>query len=262
MFIGGGAFTVKKDTLSNLEFRLFDYFYRDDRDIISDAGFIPGGKLEINTVGASVLGVYPDVGAGDFDFMLWGCYQSGDWGEADQEAYAAVAEAGYRLPAVAWQPWSRLGFAYASGDDSPGDDDNETFFNLLPSNHKYHGAMDATAFSNLYDAYLQIILNPMEKLELQMDGHYYMLAEDDEGTDYWYVGSGVYNDEAFGYERRSTGGDDELGMEVDLSAQYQLAANMGFTVGYAHFFGEDATENYYLADEDADWGYAQFDLQF
>lgn len=262
LFIGGGAFTVKKDTLPNMEFRLFDYFYRDDRDVISATGAIPGGKLEINTVGFSVLGVYPDVGAGDFDFMLWGSYQSGDWGKDDQEAYAAVAEAGYRLPSVVWQPWTRLGFAYASGDDDPGDDDNETFFNLLPSNHKYHGAMDTMAFSNLYDSYLQLILNPTRTLRVQLDGHYYMLAEDDEGGDYWYTGSGAYNDEVVGYERRSTGGDDEIGWELDLSAEYRLATNMGFTVGYAHFFGEDAAENYYLKEEDADWGYAQFDLRF
>ncbi len=91
VFVSGGALTIKKDTLSNLKFRLFDYFYRDDRDIISKTGFIPGDNLELNTLGASILGIYPNVGAGDLDFMLWGCYQSGDWGDDDQDAYAASA---------------------------------------------------------------------------------------------------------------------------------------------------------------------------
>lgn len=259
VFIGGGTLTIKKDKFSNLELRVFDYYYRDSRNVVADS--ITGNKVEVNTVGASVLSVYPGVGAGDLDLMLWGAYQSGDWGRNDQDAYAAVAEVGYRLPSVIWQPWTRLGFAYASGDDNPGDNDNETFFNLLPSNHKYHGAMDMIAFSNIYDSYLQLILLPSKKLKLQADGHYYMLAEDCKDS-YWYTGSGAYNDKFFGYDQYSTNGDDDIGIEVNFSAEYQLAANMAFTAGYAHFFGGDAAENYYMKDEDADWAYVQFDLNF
>src|SRR6185312_10813519 len=89
--------------LPKTEVRFFDIGYRDYRPI-TDASL--GDSLELNTVGADWVGVYAS-GPGAFDALLWGAYQSGDYGTKTQSAEAFLLEGGYGLPHAPWAPWLR-----------------------------------------------------------------------------------------------------------------------------------------------------------
>ena len=235
VFVAGATFTLKKDTLiRDTQIKFFDYFYFDDRE---SAKTIAGDDLEINTIGASLVGVYR-AGPGEFDLLLWVGYQFGNFGPLDQNAFAFIAEAGYQFKEIAWKPWLRSGIAYASGDDDPDDGDYGTFFNYLPTNHKYYGYVDANAFSNLIDLYFQFLLSPHSRLNFAVDGHWFWLVSDKE---FQIGGSGAFNDNIFGYVyRRPAEGnniDRNIGGELDLTAVLKVLDYLDLQLGYSHFFG-------------------------
>lgn len=263
----GGSVTVKKDALlKRTEIRVFEIFYHDDREVTRA---IAGGSLEIHTAGASLVGLYPALGRGCADLLLWGCYQWGDWGLAEQAAYAALAEAGYQLPEARGKPWIRAGVVRASGDNDPAAGVHKTFFNLVPTNHKYYGYMDTAALSNLLNVYLQFLVRPAEKLSLQGDGHFFWLSEEE---DSWYAGSGAPAQRSFGfvggYDRstgrvaRRAGGKRFLGSELDLTGTYALSEHAEVQAGYSHFFGAEAAAAVFQQKDDADWFFLQTTVRF
>jgi len=54
------------------------------------------------------------------------------------------------------------------------------------------------------------------------------------------------------------GTEDELGWEVGVSGTYNYTEDLGFTLGYSHFFAEEKT----LGKDDADYVYFQTQLCF
>lgn len=260
VFITGGSVTLKKDALlKNTQFQLFDYFYFDDR---APAKTLAGDNLKINTTGISMVGAYP-AGSGFFDAMLWFAFQLGDFGVENQKALAFIGELGYQFAAAPWKPWIRVGLAYASGDGDPDDSDNGTFFNMVPTNHKWYGYADTVAFSNLIDAYTQILLKPFPIVGFDVEGHLFWLASDDE---VWIGGSGPFNNSVFGYQFRSPveGEDIEsfLGGEIDATLSIKALDYLTFELGYSHFFGGRGVEVVYNENDQLDWFYAQATIPF
>ena len=258
--VGGGSLTLKKDfILPNTQFKVFSYFYYDDRNpAIARAG----DDIKIYTIGANLAGAY-EVGSGELDLLLWFAYQFGDFGNLDQQAYAFIGEVGYQFLNAPLKPWLRLGFAYASGDDDPNDGDNGTFFNMVPTNHKWYGSMDANAFSNLADAYFQLFLKPHSKVGLSVDGHLFWLASDDE---VWIGGSGPFNNSVFGYAFRNpiegNNIEKDLGGEIDVAMTFNALDFLTFHIGYSHFFGSDGVEVVFDKEDQMDWFYAQANIHF
>lgn len=251
----GGAFTVKEGVLvENTQFQLFNYFYFDNRD---PAITLAGNDLKINTTGVSIVGAYP-MGAGELDTMLWLAFQLGDFGLEDQRALAFIAELGYQFTLTPWEPWLRFGIAYASGDRDPDDSNNGTFFNMVPTNHKWYGYADTQAFSNIIDLYNQILLKPHKKVLLGLEGHFFWLASDDE---VWIGGSGPFNDSVFGYSfRNPTPGNNIesfLGGEIDITLSFDAYKYLVLQAGYSHYFGADGVEAIFDAENQLDWFYAQ-----
>lgn len=260
LVVVGGSATLKEGVvLDNTQLKLFNYFYLDNRDV---AKSFAGDNLEINTIGISAVGAYP-LGPGEMDLMLWLAFQFGNFGDRDQKAVAFIGEAGYQFTQVIWKPWIRLGLAYASGDGDPNDSDNGTFFNMVPTNHKFYGYADANAFSNLVDAYMQFFLTPHKRVKLAFDGHLFWLASDDE---VWIGGSGPFNDSVFGYAFRSpiegNSIDKTLGGEIDISANIAALDFLSFQVGYSHYFGKDGVSAVFDKEDDLDWFYAQCVFNF
>ena len=256
----GGSVTLKEGVLlKNTQLKLFNYFYFDNRDV---AESFAGDSLEINNIGVSAVGAYP-VGPGEIDLMLWLSFQFGNFGDRNQKAAAFITEAGYQLTTLPWKPWFRAGVAYASGDGDPDDSDNGTFFNMVPTNHKFYGSADTNAFSNLVDTYFQFLLSPHKRVNLAVDGHLFWLASDDE---VWIGGSGPFNDALFGYAfRNPVEGNDiekDLGGEIDLSVNIAALDFLSFQVGYSHFFGGDGVGVVFDKKDDLDWFYAQSVINF
>ena len=199
---GGVDWTVERGTWAeNAEFSGFFIAYADDRNPAKVAGLF--GDIEVYTLGASWLGIYP-MGRGNLDVLLWGAFQFGDYKdsttsgvrELDQLAGAVIAEFGYQLTEVWGKPWLRAGVNYASGDSSPDDGDRNTFFNILPTNHLYYGYADQLAFQNLVDLLVQFKLAPLPNLGLELTFHQFWLPTDDDGR---YFGTGAFNRSSLGF---------------------------------------------------------------
>jgi len=258
--IAGGTLTLKKDILfSGSELRVFNIYYSDDR---APAKALAGDSLEINTTGASVVGVY-DIGPGQMDILLWSAFQGGNFGNLDQQAFGLIGEIGYQLAKVSWKPWFRLGVAYASGDDDPSDSDHGTFFNLVPTNHKWYGYIDAVAFSNLQDYYFQSLFTLHKKVDLTIDGHLFRLASN---MEFWIGGSGAFNNDAFGYTffkpPQGKAIERNLGTELDFTLKLKSFQYTVFDVGYSHFFGSSGVRVVFDKEDQMDWFYFQTVVNF
>ena len=213
------------------------------------------GEIEITTLVGHWL-----AGGPDRDAILWLALQGGDWGPAEHDAWAAFAEVGRELPGRAGAPAFRAGVARASGDGSLGGDnrgDHHAFLNLLPTNHKWYGAMDFSAFSNLETAYVQGSVGLPASWKATAEIHGFRLADRD-GS--WWGGSGAFEEGTFGYAaRRPAGGfrSSHLGEELDLVFARPLAGGLDLTLGGAWFLGGSAAAEILTRDEDGTWLFAQ-----
>ena len=213
----------------------------------------------IHDFGVRIDGKLPNLNAVDYTLEAHG--QTGDWGDLDQEAWAFAGRVGYTLKNVAWTP--RIGFEYdfASGDDDQTDGDHETFENLYPTNHWQgnYGFIDLVSWQNMHDFRTNLKVNPTNKLMVQVDYHYFLLDEEEDG---WYNAAGALvaarpAAPAAGFASN----DDNLAQEVDLTVSYQLYKNVGILAGYSWFTPEDWIEDT-IGDFDTSWGYLQTTVTF
>jgi len=224
--------------------RLFVQSYDDRREIASAA---TGGEIDLLTCGASIL-----TGDPSWDVLAWAALQEGDFGRRGQSASAFLVEAGYRWLGVGGEPSLHLAWEQASGGGAVGDSRN--FFNLLPTNHKFYGALDYSAFSNLSDLYLEGRWSPVKSLALSAALHDFRLADRD-GP--WVGGSGAFSDRELGYAfRRPASGrfrSSEIGRELDLTAVWSLQQKLQLKFEGGLFRGGDAAREVLAIESDGSW---------
>lgn len=258
--IYGAVFTAKRDWwLPQSEVRMMSIAQRDTRPSTERS---LGDRLLIEAVGASLVGVYPQ-GPGAVDLMLWLAYEFGDYGAQSHSAAAFIAEGGYGWPKVKWAPWLRGGIAYASGDDDAADRDHGTFFNMVPTNHKFYGYQDVVAFQNLTNVYGELRLQPHPKVRLALEGQLLRLSDT---RDAWYAGSGAANNAAFGYTATRLPGQPALpadvGTEVDLQGSWAVHHRVALELGLSRFHGGEAAELLYPVQSSFTWFYFQAVLSY
>jgi hypothetical protein len=252
--LGGGVLTVKRGTLlPNTELAVFGIDYEDDRPA-HEGGL--ADEVGVGTLGAHWLGVYP-LGPGNLDTTLWGAVQFGDYNGLDHRAGAGIVEVGYQLPNVFAKPWLRGGINISSGDTDPGDNDHNTFFNLLPTNHLYYGYADQLAFQNLTNPFVQFRASPHEMLALNFFVHWFSLTEEDDAR---YAGTGAFDKRVFGFPATATGGKTRVGTEYDVVATFTPHRTSTFEVGYAHLDGGAMFRT--QRDRDLDFFYASFEFKY
>jgi hypothetical protein len=257
---GGVSWTVERGSwLPNTEIRLFGLGYEDERSERH------GGRPDdarVWTLGGSAIGIYP-LGPGRADFLLWGAYQFGDFTPPggtkalNHSAAAGVIEAGYQLHEAWGKPWLRVGVNAASGDGDPDDSRHETFFNLLPTNHLYYGFADQLAFQNLIDWFAQLIVQPCQRVTVNLMLHQFSLDDDD---DQQYFGTGAFNRSSFGYGSRPSRGHSGVATELDAVVDVSLGPHASVQAGYAQMWGRGVWSN--LEDEDVSFGYLQVLLRY
>jgi hypothetical protein len=231
------------------ELRVFAIQYEDRRAI---ARRTAGADLSLTTTGASLL-----FGNGGGHALVWAALQSGDWGTSDQRAWAYLVNTGRSFPDVPGKPMIHLGLEQSSGDEAPAGD-HQTFFNLLPTNHKYYGTMDYVDLPNLRDLYLESLLSPGEKIKLRVAFHDFALSE---RTDAWYGGSGAFEEASFGYAARLPAAgrfpSKELGREADLELTWTGPKGLQLGVGGGRFWGGEAAEAFLPLKADGSWTYVE-----
>src|SRR3972149_1135726 len=215
-----------------------------------------GSGVVIHDIGARVDGKLPNLDAIDYTLEAHG--QFGDYGGQNQRAWAFAGKTGYTCKEVAWTPRVGVEYDYSSGDDDQTDNTHETFDNLYPTNHWQgnYGFIDLLSWQNIQDFRGNIKVVPTSKMTVQVDYHYYLLAEEEDG---WYLASGALatTRPAGGF----TSNDDNLAQEVDLTVSYDLYKNVKILAGYSWFGAEDWIEDN-VGDIDTSWGYLQTTVTF
>jgi len=243
--------------------RLFYIYYEDvrNKDIKTDnrpAAARNGDRtaIRIHTLGAHYARVM-DLGSGKADVMVWVAGQIGDWGLENHGAFAGAAEIGYQFANCGWKPWIRLCYDRYSGDGNPNNNQHGTFIPILPTARSY-ARYPFFAEANLQDVFGQVILKPSSKLTLRSDLHALRLAEN---NDLWYSGGGAFNNSAFGYSGRPSGGKGGLATLLDLSADYQLNKTLAITL-YTAYANGGGVVGANFTKRDSGFGYAEVNYKF
>ena len=209
-------------------------------------------NIRLGTYGGDLLTAIP-AGPGSLDLLFWGALQNGNWGVQNDRAGAAAIEGGYRLTSVASSPWLRAGWFRSTGDNHPGDNTHNTFFQILPTPRIYA----RTPFYNLMnstDEFVQLADNPSRKVALRADLHGLRLTS---ANDLWYLGGGAYDNKVFGYVGRPANGHAAFASLADISADWQTTSSLALNFYYGHAWGRSIPEAIYPRDHNLQYGYAE-----
>lgn len=203
---------------------------------------------EVHTLGARAARRYEN--GWDWSIELAG--QFGEFRGRDHLAWAASGEVGYTFE-TAWRPRAGLGYRYASGDEDPSNDKNNTFDNLFPTNHMHYGQMDLFAWRNMRNAELNLRATPFERMTAEAAVHVFWLAEPN--SDHWYNAAGRP------VRFAQAGAASYVGTELDLKLNYRFCEFFSIEGGYSRFFAGEFIKNTGDA-KDANWGYVMTTMTF
>lgn len=252
------ALTVTEPSwLPRSDGRLFYLYYGDDRGLVATdnrplgARQADSGDIAVHSVGLNFETVQP-CGPGEADALMWVVGQGGQWESLDHAAWALSLEAGYRFVGLPAKPWIRAGWFRGSGDDDPGDGDHGTFFQVLPTARLYA----QTPFYNMMnneDFFLQLLLAPVEGLDVRVDWHRLWATE---GEDLVYAGGGATQSKPlFGFSGFSARGFSQVGDLLDLSVDYAVHRRVKLGAYYGHGFGNAAVDAQYPGSKELDYAY-------
>jgi hypothetical protein len=201
--------------------------------------------VQISSFGATVVGAYP-LQSGELDTLVWLAGQTGTWYEQSHGGFGFAAELGHQWTRAPGRPWLRGGMLRASGDPDPGDQDHETFFQMLPTIRKF--SQSATySLMNLSDVFVQALLSPTRQLSSRIDVHRVSLAE---SADRWYSGSGATQRAGtiFGFSGRPSQGATDLGTVIEGSANYVFTPHWSVNGYFGFIEGGDVVERTFAGD--------------
>ena len=186
--------------------------------------------------------------------------------ELEQQAYAAILQAGYTWTDSPYQPRLALIYSYGSGDKNAADGKSGTFQNQYATTHMFYGYMDLNSLQNLSDLRLAYTIKPTTKITMALEGHLQYL---DSTSDYWYNVGGVPRTGGAvignhnGYNRNSSYSN-QLGQEIDFITSYSPVPYLNFEAGLCHFFRGDYVKQSFSGapgdSKDASYAYIQATL--
>jgi hypothetical protein len=251
------------------EFRAFGVGYVDHRRRLVKTDNRPGtskcpsvpadcSMIEIGTYGGDYVHVFNTAASGKFNFLVWGAFQTGSWGNLTQRAGAFVGEFGWQPPVKTLKPWLSAGYSYGSGDGNSTDSVHGTFFQVLPTPRLY-ARFPFYDMENNEDFYGSLNVRPHAKLAVRSELHALRLADK---TDLWYVGGGAFQPKTFGYTGRPSNGNRSLANVWDLSADYQVTRTFAVGLYYGHAWGKAVIASIYPKDRNGQLAYVETNLRF
>lgn len=201
----------------------------------------PVAAIEDMTIGGLVEGDLADNLTFDVELAV----QSGDHGVLDAGGTALAAGIDWTFEGGATVG---LGYELASGDDNPGDGNDDTFLPLFNFDHYYQGHQDIVVWRNVQDIIIRGSLPVDEGWKLIGAIHLLSRAE---GTDALYTGMG-------GRGAVAKGTDEAIGTEVDVSLKGKLTDQVALWTGVSQFLAGDGIRN----GEDQLWLFVQIVFNF
>ena len=238
--------------------RIFALYYRDSRKppsvvkldnrplTIRQADSEP---VSILTLGGHILRALPD-NRGQTDFLAWGAWQLGDWGQLKHRAFAVSAEFGHRWEGKC-RPWLRFGASLSTGDGNPNDAYHRTFFQILPSPSQ-KALPPIFNLMNSRILFAQLRLQPSQKVDLRLETHWVWLSRK---ADFWYSGAGAFNNSHFGFFGLRGGERRVLNM-VGLTLNYRADPSTAWSVYLARIWGKGVVRTNF-AGNSATYAYLQ-----
>ncbi|CUS33589.1 alginate export family protein [Candidatus Nitrospira nitrificans] len=207
-----------------LESRHFTWFQFDAYYLgLNDKRGAVANRRNISTYGVRL---FKEPVVGEMDYEIESGYQTGNTGGRDHVAHFQNAEVGYTFNAP-WTPRLLAQYTYASGDDDPTDDENGSFDRLFGARRfdfNPTGIFGPFFRSNINTPGWRLILQPGKSVTLQVKHRFWYLAQAEDQ----FAGNGL---------RDVTGQSGSyLGHDVELRAQWAINRNLGFDVGYMHWF--------------------------
>ncbi|MDP2895141.1 MAG: alginate export family protein [bacterium] len=171
-------------------------------------------------------------------WSVWGevAYETGDVGDQDLDAIAFDVGGSVSFES-AWSPKLKVAYTFASGDE-PSMEDFEGFQPL--GQYRYFGHALSPTMSNVHIFNAGASVQPNDYWTFGIDYYHYMQDEEVAGI----VGNPLLTDP--GIMKSTTGLDDNLGDEVDVSATFHYTDGVKAQVLLAYFMPGDA----YGADDD------------
>ncbi len=190
-----------------------------------------------------------------FDYAAEVAFQTGRVRGLDHSAMALSAGVGYTIDAP-WLPRVGAEYNYASGDRNAADGDIETFQNLFPTNHKFYGIMDLTAWQNMHQAAVGASVQPCKTLAVRIDYRAFFIASTD---DVWYRANGTTPVRPLTAAAREAGKYE--GSQIECVLSWTPRKSLQVQAGYAHFIPGDYLEDTGPASA-ADFGYIMTTFTF
>ncbi len=261
-----GSFTLPVKTQNNAgELRVFAIGYMDDRYGVlktdnrsTAARTADTNQIRIGTYGADYVHVVHTPRQGQFDFLVWGALQNGEWGMLTQRSSAFVGEAGWQPPVRRVNPWFSAGYSFGSGDSNPNDNVHGTFFQILPTPRPY-ARFPFYNMMNNEDFYGSAAFRLPKSLALRSELHALRLAN---AQDLWYGGGGAFQTNSFGYTGRAADGNRSLANVSDVSLDVPLPYGFSVTTYYAHAWGKSLIASIYPGGTNGQFGYVEMNYHF
>lgn len=181
-----------------------------------------------HTVGSRFSKLMPQDGGRVWDLDVEGAYQFGKDNDQDVQAGFATAILGHTWKEATWTPRLSGVLFYGSGDNSPTDNKNNTFYSMFPLGHAYWALSDNLSGQNLLNYGVQAEVKPTKKTALATAYHFFSLASD---------GDRLYN--VAGAPIGTPGNGSDVGQALDLYGFYSINSNVDIQAGYSWFwYGE------------------------
>lgn len=180
-----------------------------------------------------------------------GGYQFGHDNDETVKAAFFTGGLGHTWKKLPWAPTLWMYYDWASGDEDPNDNENNTFNHTFPLGHAYMGLIDNVARQNISDVNFKLVTHPTKKLTFITAFHWMDL---DTQNDF------IYN--VAQAPLGTTGNGQEIGEELDFVVNYQFNPNLGVQAGYFWFWYGDAVTNSALNRDDAEQFYLQTTLRY
>ncbi|NJK91355.1 MAG: alginate export family protein [Blastochloris sp.] len=159
------------------------------------------------------------------DMNLEGLYQFGNFGEGNLSAWTFASDNGYTWSQLPGKPRLGMKANIASGDETSGDGNLNTFNALYPRGG-YFGEIGLIGPANFYNFHPNLSFVPAKGLRVSTDAIFFWRQS---------LNDGIYGPSGNLIRAAGTSQADYIGTQIDFSIHWQIDPHWSCSFEYAHF---------------------------